>query len=145
MQAEKTAQGRKSGAARILRPVDGGYVFSGCQPADAEDPAANPADCSGGRSGFHQRRERRGKRSGGADDSSALDEAATGIRKSELRRTAGRTSGVRAVWLRTRSVYRSGAGEAGKIRIGKQGNDFPQRDRGNAAASASKAAARAAG
>ena len=61
------------GAAGILRSAHRGSFVPGRQPADAENSAANSADRAGGRAGIYQRRKRRGKGSGRADDPPSLD------------------------------------------------------------------------
>ncbi len=47
------------------------------------------------------------------------------FRQGELRGAAWRTAGVRIVRIRAGSVHRRGACQAGQIRAGQQGHDFP--------------------
>ncbi len=60
---------------------------------------ADPADRARRCAGVYLRGKRRGERSGGADDSSALVEAQPAIREGELRGAARRVAGIRVVWF----------------------------------------------
>src|SRR5438876_978623 len=97
MGEKETVGNRESGAPGLLRPSDGGFELFGGEPADGANPAADPANRSGGRAGFYLWRKRRGKRSCRADDSLAFEAAQPGVCESELRGAAGRAAGIGTV------------------------------------------------
>ena len=101
---KKELRHRESGAPGILRGCDGRYFLPCGKPANAQDSPADIADCAGGRSDFYQRRERSGKRSGGAHDPSSFHAQAAAFREGELRRSAGRVARNRASLVMSREL-----------------------------------------
>src|SRR6266576_2721277 len=69
------------------------------------NPAADPANRSGGRAGFYLWRKRRGTRSCRADDSLAFEAAQPGVCESELRGAAGKDAAIVTVRIRARRLY----------------------------------------